>query len=109
MRTAVAATVLAAFIANAGMAAAQTLPESDEESTVAQPSPTPSPSPQAFIYRGYVRSFYFTRENASNNPGTRFDYTPGAKYNSDAVNQATWDTGIALHGDYSFPCGQWNI
>jgi hypothetical protein len=109
MRTAIAAAVLAILIANAGIAGAQTLPESDEESTVAQPSPTPSPSPQAFTYRGYVRSFYFTRENASNNPGTRFDYTPGAKYNSDAVNQATWDTGIALHGDYSFPSGQWNI
>ncbi|HZY97417.1 MAG TPA: hypothetical protein VFE35_09960 [Candidatus Cybelea sp.] len=100
--------VLAVFVATAAVAAAQTPPESDEESS-AQATPTPLPSPNAVIVHGYVRSFYFARQNASNNPGARFDYTPGAKYNSDAVNQATWNTGVSLDADYKFPGDQWNI
>jgi hypothetical protein len=100
---------LAAFVAGTGIASAQTPPESDEESTVAEPSPTPSPPPNSVTYRGYVRSFYFTRQNASNSPGAQFDYSPHAKYNSNAVNQATWNTGVALHGDYAFPGGKWGI
>ena len=50
-----------------------------------------------------MRSYYFTRQNASNNPGTQFNFSPGAKYNSNGVNQASWNNGIALHADYNFP------
>jgi hypothetical protein len=104
------AVALTAFIVTAAAAAAQTPPPSDEEATEeARTEAIPTPSPKAVAIRGYVRSFYFTRQNASNNPGARFDFTPGAKYNSNAVNQANWNTGVSLHGDYSFPGGQWSI
>ena len=76
--------------------------------TIAQSSATPSPAPSPLSIGGSLRSYYFTRQNASNNPGTRFDFTPGAKYNSNGVNQASWNSAIALHGDYSFPGGGWN-
>ncbi len=76
---------------------------------VAQASPTPTPTPNPLTVSGYVRSFYFTRQNASNNPGVRFDYTPGAKYNGNAVNQASFNNGADLHGDYHFAGGGWHI
>ncbi|MGC2649213.1 MAG: hypothetical protein WA304_00225, partial [Candidatus Cybelea sp.] len=48
-------------------------------------------------------------QNASNNPGTQFNFTPGAKYNSNGVNQASWNTGIAPHAEYDFPNSGWII
>ena len=74
------------------------------EETVAPPPPPP-PTPNPLKLGGYVRSFYFTRQNASNNPGTQFDFTPGAKYNSNGVNQASWSNGLAPHAEYDFPSG----
>jgi hypothetical protein len=68
--------------------------------TSAQPSPTPTP--KALTFSGYYRGYYFTRQNASNNPGVQFNFTPGAKYNSNGVNQATFDQGVQLHADYQF-------
>ena len=56
--------------------------------TLAPPPPTPNP----LKLGGYFRSYYFTRQNASNNPGTQFNFTPGAKYNNNGVNQATWNS-----------------
>jgi hypothetical protein len=78
------------------------------EATVAPPLPL-RPSPNPLTIGGYVRSFYFTRQNASNNPGTQFNFAPGAKYVSNGVSQATWNTGIAPHADYAFPNSGWII
>jgi hypothetical protein len=78
------------------------------EETLAPPPPPP-PTPNPLTVGGYVRSFYFTRQNASNNPGTQFDFSPGAKYNSNGVNQATWSTGIAPHADYNFANSGWDV
>jgi Copper amine oxidase N-terminal domain len=75
--------------------------------TVAPPPPPP-PTPNPLTLGGQFRSYYFTRQNASNNPGTQFDFTPGAKYNSNGVNQASWNSSIALHGEYDFP-GGWDV
>jgi hypothetical protein len=73
-------------------------------------SPAPSPTPRPFTYNGYFRSYYLTRQNASNNIGTQFDSTPGAKYNANAVNQASWNSAIDIHGDYRFPGSNgWSI
>ncbi|MGA8574138.1 MAG: copper amine oxidase N-terminal domain-containing protein [Candidatus Cybelea sp.] len=72
--------------------------------TVAPPAPTP-PTPNPLTLGGFYRSYYFTRQNASNNPGTQFNFTPGAKYNSNGVNQASWNNAIAVHGQYNFPNG----
>ena len=77
------------------------------EATVAPPPPPP-PTPNPLVLGGYLRSYYFTRQNASNNPGTQFDYAPGAKYNSNGVNQASWANAIAVHGEYNFPSG-WEV
>jgi hypothetical protein len=69
------------------------------------PTPTlaPSPTPNPFQWSGQFRSYYFTRQNASNNPGAQFNFTPGAKYSSTGVNQASWNSAISLHGEYSIP------
>ncbi len=73
--------------------------------TVAPPPPS---TPNPLTLGGFFRSYYFTRQNASNNPGTQFNFSPGAKYNSNGVNQASLNYGIALHGQYDFPNG-WDI
>jgi len=76
--------------------------------TVAPPPPPP-PTPNPLSIHGYVRSFYFTRQNASNNPGAQFNFTPGAKYSSAGVNQASWNSAVALGGEYDFPGSGWGI
>ncbi|MDQ2866069.1 MAG: hypothetical protein M3R51_07555, partial [Candidatus Eremiobacteraeota bacterium] len=51
----------------------------------------PSPSPAPLAVRGYVRSFDFERQNASNS----------AQGNAaSAPNQHTFSTGIGVHADY---------
>ncbi|HYL27894.1 MAG TPA: hypothetical protein VEW74_08660, partial [Candidatus Nitrosotalea sp.] len=77
------------------------------EATVAPLPPKPTPNP--LTLGGYFRSYYFTRQNATNNPGTQFNFTPGAKYNSNGVNQASWNSAIAVHGDYNFPGSGWHV
>ncbi len=76
---------------------------------VAQAEPAPKPSPSPFTYSGFFRSYYFTRQNASNNPGTQFNFSPGAKYNSNGVNQASLNNAIDLHVDYHFAGGGWYV
>lgn len=57
---------------------------------IAQASPAPTASPNPFAYRGYVRAYDFTRQNASsyNKPGT--------------VNQQSFSAAVSLHGQYTF-------
>jgi hypothetical protein len=74
----------------------------------APPPPPPSPTPNPLVIGGFFRSYYFTRQNASNNPGAQFNFTPGAKYVSNGVNQATWNSAIAPHLEYDFPSG-WDV
>ncbi|MGA9418348.1 MAG: copper amine oxidase N-terminal domain-containing protein [Candidatus Cybelea sp.] len=71
----------------------------------APPPPPPAATPNPLKIGGFFRSYYFTRQNASNNPGAQFNFTPGAKYSTAGVNQATWNSAIALHGEYDFPSG----
>ena len=73
------------------------------------PPPAPSATPNPLTVSGYFRSYYFTRQNASNNPGTQFNFSPGAKYVSNGVNQASWANAIALHGDYHWPDSGWHL
>lgn len=80
-------------------------PPAPEATVVPAPAKTKNP----LTLGGYFRSYYFTRQNASNNPGTQFNFTPGAKYNSNAVNQASWNSAIAVHGDWNFPGGGWHV
>jgi hypothetical protein len=75
----------------------------------AAPPPPPPPTPNPLTVGGYFRSYYFTRQNASNNPGTQFNFSPGAKYVSNGVNQATWNSAIAPHVDYAFAGGGWDV
>ena len=70
---------------------------------VAQTVPVPTPTASPFQWSGQFRSYYFTRQNASNNPGAQFNFTPGAKYSSTGVNQASWNSAISLHGEYRIP------
>jgi hypothetical protein len=75
---------------------------------VAQTSPTPvppppltaaSPTPNPLSWSGQFRSYYFTRQNASNNPGSQYNFS-SSKYSSTGVNQASWNSSIGLHADY---------
>jgi hypothetical protein len=78
-------------------------------SASAQSSPTPAPTATPLTVSGFFRSYYFTRQNASNNPGARFNFTPGAKYVSNGVNQASLNDAIDLHADYRFPASGWYV
>jgi hypothetical protein len=72
-----------------------------KSATVARAVPTPKPTPPLFVVNGYLRSYYFTRQNASNNPG--FQYAPPpAKYNYNAINQASFETALSLHAGFNF-------
>ena len=78
---------LAVVVATAAGARAQavTLPALTSSPTgtpapVAQSAAAATPTPNPLTVNGTFRSFYFTRQNASNNPGAQFDFTPGAKY-----------------------------
>lgn len=72
---------------------------------VAQTAAAATPTPNPLTISGFYRAYYFTRQNASNNPGVQFNYSPNAKYNSNAVNQATFNNAIDLHADYHFAGG----
>jgi hypothetical protein len=78
------------------------------EETVAPPL-VPAATPNPLKLGGYVRSYYFTRQNASNNPGTQYNFSPGSKYNSNGVNQASWSNGLAPHAEYDFPNSGWIV
>jgi hypothetical protein len=102
--------LLAAALAAASFASASAeTSATPAPAKVAQAQTAPSPSPSPFTYRGFFRSYYFTRQNASNNPGTQFNFSPGAKYNSNGVNQASLNSAIDLHADYNFPGGGWYV
>lgn len=66
--------------------------------TPASPSPAPSPTPNPFTYAGYVRSFYFTRQNADGYPQT-----------AGQINQASFNTAVSLHGAYQFANGPFSV
>ena len=72
-------------------------------SSVAQTAAVATPTPNPLTLSGTFRSYYFTRQNASNNPGAQFNFTPGAKYSTTGVNQATWNSSISLHAEYLLP------
>jgi hypothetical protein len=78
----------------------------------AQTSPTPvpppvtvvtgTPTPGPLTFSGQFRSYDFTRQNASNNPGAQYNFS-SPKYSSTGVNQQSWSSSIGLHADYQLP------
>ncbi|HEY5427311.1 MAG TPA: hypothetical protein VIJ77_12245 [Candidatus Tumulicola sp.] len=84
-------------------------PDAPAPAAAAATSPAPTATPNPFSTSGRFRSYYFTRQNASNNPGAQFNFTPGAKYSTTGVNQATWSNAIDLHADYHFAGGGWYV
>lgn len=60
---------------------------------IAQATPEPKATQNPFSYSAYVRSFYFTRQN---NP----QLSP-----KNPLNQATFNTGVSLHGAYRLGSG----
>jgi len=62
----------------------------------ATPAPKPTATPEPFSYNGYVRAFYFTRQNATAYPkGTG------------QLNQASFNAAVKLHGEYRFGATPW--
>jgi hypothetical protein len=107
----VAMIAAAVVLATTTYALAETTATPAPATTVAQETPAPlaTPTPNPLQIGGYLRSYYFTRQNASNNPGVQYDFTPGAKYNSNAVNQASWNTGIDIKAQYNFENSGWFV
>jgi hypothetical protein len=64
----------------------------------ATPSPKPTATPKPFSYSGYVRAFYFTRQNASG-------YLKG----TGQIDQASFNAAIKLHGEYAFARSPWSV
>ncbi|HET9030302.1 MAG TPA: hypothetical protein VFN49_08995, partial [Candidatus Aquilonibacter sp.] len=62
--------------------------------TVAQATPAPKATPNPFSYRGYVRAYDFTRQNAYN----------GVNGNG-KVNQSSFNAALSLHADYKLGSG----
>lgn len=82
------------FVAACGVGRAQDAP--------VKPSPTPSP----LTVGGYMRDFYFTRQNATNNPGVQYDYsTKKCNGAGPCENQASFSAAIDLHLEYDFGDG----
>ncbi|MEO6835987.1 MAG: hypothetical protein ABI231_08785 [Candidatus Tumulicola sp.] len=100
---------LAALTAAAALASAlaQT-PATPPRATIPRIDPAPSATSNPFAVSGSFRSYYFTRQNASNNPGARFDAS-SAKYSSTGVNQISLNDAIDLHADYHFARGPWFV
>jgi hypothetical protein len=92
---------------------AQVAPASPAPAAIAQSTtPVPTPTPNPLTLSGRFRSYYFTRQNASNNPGVQNVFIPASpkpKYNTNAVNQASWNNAIDLHAQYNFAGGGWFV
>ena len=71
--------------------------------------PAPAKTKNPLTLGGYFRSYYFTRQNASNNPGTQFNFSPGAKYNSNAVNQASGTARSPYTAIRTSPAVGWHV
>ena len=78
------------------------------EETVAPPPPPPA-TPNPLKIGGYVRSYYFTRQNASNNPGAQFNFSPGAKYSLERRQPGDLEHGDRASRRLSFPNSGWHI
>ena len=78
--------------------------------TIAQTMPAASPTPNPLAISGFLRAYWFTRQNASNNPGTQFDFsTNKCPSGGTCVNQASFEAGADIHADYTFPNSPWTI
>jgi hypothetical protein len=93
-------------LASTSFALAETSATPVSTKTVAQAEPAATPTPNPFTYRGSIRAYDFTRQNATNYPGVQWN---PAKYNSNAVNQASFDAAVDLHADYHFAGGGWYV
>ena len=90
----------AVVLASTSFALAETKATPAPKLTVAQETtPAATPTPNPFTYRGTLRAYNFTRQNASNYPGVQWN---PAKYNSNAVNQSSFMLGADIHADYHF-------
>jgi hypothetical protein len=89
----------AIVLAGTGVALAETSATPATKTTVvSQASPAPSASPNPFNWRGRIRAYDFTRQNAYN--GTN---------GTGKANQQSFNASIDLHGDYSFVGSGFNV
>ncbi len=102
----------AMLVAGTSFALAETkaTPAPKAATTVAQTDAATKPTPDPFTYSGFIRAYYFTRQNATNNPGTQFNFsTNKCPSGGSCVNQASFNSAIDLHADYHFLGGPWSI
>ncbi len=81
--------VAAMVLATNAIALAETSATPAATKTVAQTAPAPKATPNPFTWRGYVRAYDFTRQNAYSGPNSK-------------PNQQSFNAALSLHGDYQF-------
>ncbi len=101
--------MLPAFVRGVLVAVAIVLTSSSIALAETKATPAPISTPNPLSVRGFFRSYYFTRQNASNNPGVQFNFSPGSKYNANGVNQASLNNAVMLHADYQLPFEGWYV
>ncbi len=86
----IGASLAAIVLAGTTLALAETS-ATPAPTTVAQATPAPKASPNPFAYRGYIRAYDFTRQNAYGGHS--------------ATNQQSFNAAISLHAEYNYTEG----
>ena len=83
-------------------------PPAPEATVAPPPPPPPTPNPLVDSAATSVRTTLRakTRRTIRERSSTS---RPGAKYSSTGVNQASWNSAVALHGEYDFPGSGWDV
>ncbi|MBV8490670.1 MAG: hypothetical protein JO199_09085 [Candidatus Eremiobacteraeota bacterium] len=107
----VAGMAAALVLTASAFALAETSATPAAASKIAQTKPAPTATPfRAFTYSGFGRAYYFTRQNASNNPGTQFNFsTNKCVSGGNCVNQASFESAVDFHADYNFQNTPWSV
>ena len=106
----------AMLVASTSAALAETSATPAPKTTVAQASPSadsataPLPTPNPLTLSGFFRSYYFTRQNATNNPGVQSTFV-GSKCNGSGpcVNQASLNNAVLVRANYDLPYAGWYV
>jgi len=97
----------AIVLAGTGVALAETSATPAAKTTVvSQATAAPKATPDPFQWRGQIRAYDFTRQNAYSGPGGSIY---GAPAPTGKLNQQSFSASVGLHGDYTFGSSGFNV